>query len=257
MKTDRIDAAKLVRALANNLIRSIYIREKENLDDLAVVRMRKTIQKNLSASKARVKHLLYCNGVTIPERFDRPGTYWSKAFIGWLENDVKLLSSTRASLDLHIKHVLSERNLLLEATKSLRNMARSNKYKDNFELLTSVPGIGPTTAMCILTEIYDIRRFKNEKQFASYLGLIPTCHNSGDKVSNSEMTFRGNKDIRTMLIEASWMAIRKDPGLSTAYAKYLIRKKPQKAIVCIARKLSNAIFAVLKNNKRYESYWNE
>jgi transposase len=254
MKTDKIDADKLVKALASNTIHSIYIREKENLDDLAVLRFRKTALKELSAEKTRVKHLLHCNGVELPERFDKPGTCWSKAFIKWLSEDVKLLSSTRVSLDLHIDNVLSERNMLLKATRVLRELSRLEKYKARYELLTSIPGIGTVTAMCILVEIYDFNRFKNERQFASYLGLIPTCHNSGDKVSNGEMTVRGNKEIQTMLIEASWVAVRKDPALSAAFGEYRERMKIQLAIVRIARKLSNTIFAVLKNGKRYEPY---
>lgn len=48
--------------------------------------------------------------------------------------------------------------------------------------------------MTLLTEINDITRFNNEKQFASYLGLVPTSHSSGDKTIHGEMTFRGNKD---------------------------------------------------------------
>jgi transposase len=254
MKTDRVDAAKLARSLSKGELHSIYIREKENQDDLCVVRVRRTINNNLSAFKARVKHMLHCNGVTIPKRFEKPGSYWSKVFMEWLKNDVVLLSSTRISLDLLIKQVESNRKLLYEATKALRNLGKLEKYKDNYELLCSIPGVGATTSMCILTEIYDINRFSNERQFASYLGLISTCHNSGNKVVAGEMTFRGNKGIRTMLIESSWVAIRRDKALSVAYANYRKRMNSQKAIVRIARKLSNIVFAVLKNKKRYEPY---
>jgi transposase len=254
MKTDRVDAKKLARALSKGEIHSIYIREKENHDDLSVVRVRKTIINNLSAFKTRVKHMLHRNGVTIPERFEKPGTHWSKAFMEWLKNDVTLLSSTRMSLDLLIKQVESDRKLLYEATKALRNLGKLEKYKDNYELLCSIPGVGTTTSMCILTEIYDISRFSNERQFASYLGLISTCHNSGNKVSAGEMTFRGNKGIRTMLIESSWVAIRRDRALGAAFTNYRKRMNSQKAIVRIARKLSNIIFAVLKNRCKYEQY---
>lgn len=67
MKTDKIDAGKLARALRKGDIKPIYIRERENLDDRAVVRLRKTIQKQLSGYKTRVKHLLHTNGVKLPE----------------------------------------------------------------------------------------------------------------------------------------------------------------------------------------------
>ena len=119
MKTDSVDSVKLVRCLKAGLLRGIYIREKENIDDRSVVRIRKTIQKQLSGYKARVKHMLHCNGVSLPERFEKPGSHWSKAFIKWLKEDVMLLSSTRNSLDLLIRQVETIRMTLLEATKMI------------------------------------------------------------------------------------------------------------------------------------------
>lgn len=105
----------------------------------------------------------------------------------------------------------------------------------------SIPGIGVSVAMCILTEIYDVKRFRNENQFASYLGLIPTCHSSGEKTASGEKTFRGNKHLGPMIIEAAWIAIYRDYGLGMAYARYKQSMKPQEAIVKIARKMSNII----------------
>jgi transposase len=254
MKTDRVDSVKLVRSLKAGLLKGIYIREKENIDDRSVVRIRKIIQKQLSGYKARVKHMLHCNGVLLPERFEKPGSHWSKAFIKWLKEDVTLLSSTRNSLDLLIRQVETIRMTLLEATKLMRKLSQTERYKRKFDLLMTVPGIGVAVSMCILTEVYDVRRFHNEKEFAAYLGLIPTSHSSGDKVAHGEMTFRGNKQLGPMIIEAAWITICKDAGLGSLYLRYKERMKPQEAIVRIARKLSNIIFAILKNEKEYVPY---
>ena len=254
MKTDKIDSVKLVRSLKAGLLKGIYIREKENIDDRSVVRIRKTIQKQLSGYKSRVKHMLHCNGVEIPERFEKPGSMWSKVFIRWLKEDVKLLSSTRNSLDLLIRQVETIRMTLLEATTVIRSLSQTERYKRKFDLLMTVPGIGISVSMCILTEVYDIKRFHNEREFAAYLGLIPTCRSSGEKVAHGEMTFRGNKQIGPMLIEAAWITISKDPGLGSLYMQYKQRMKPQVAIIRIARKLSNIIFAILKNEKEYIPY---
>ena len=254
MKTDRVDSVKLVRSLKAGLLKGIYIREKENIDDRSVVRIRKTIQKQLSGYKARVKHMLHCNGVSFPERFEKPGSHWSKAFLKWLKEDVTLLSSTRNSLDLLIRQVETIRLTLLEATKMMRSLSQTERYKHKCDLLMTVPGIGFIVSMCILTEIYDVKRFHNEKEFAAYLGLIPTSHSSGDKVVHGEMTFRGNKQIGPMIIETAWISICKDAGLGSLYLRYKERMKPQEAIVRIARKLSNIIFAVLKNETQYVSY---
>ena len=167
MKSDKIDSVKLVRSLKAGLLKGIYIREKENIDDRSVVRIRKTIQKQLSGYKSRVKHMLHCNGVEIPERFERPGSMWSKVFIRWLKEDVQLLSSTRNSLDLLIRQVETIRMALLEATKVIRSLSQTERYRRKFDLLITVPGIGISVSMCILTEVYDIKRFHNEREFAA------------------------------------------------------------------------------------------
>ena len=67
-------------------------------------------------------------------------------------------------------------------------------------------------------------------------------------------TFRGNKHLGPMIIEAAWIAIYRDYGLGMAYARYKQSMKPQEAIVKIARKMSNIIFSVLKNSRKYEPY---
>ncbi len=108
--------------------------------------------------------------------------------------------------------------------------------------------------MTLLTEIHDIGRFNNERQFASYLGLVPTSHSSGDKTIHGEMTFRGNKELGPLMIEAAWIAIRNDVGLAASFSSYCRKMKPQQAIVRIARKLSNIIIAVLKSKKKYVPY---
>ena len=254
MKTDRVDSVKLVRSLKVGLLNGIYIREKENIDDRSVVRIRKIIQKQLCGYKARVKHMLHCNGVVIPKRFENPRTHWSQAFIKWLKDDVALLSSTRNSLNLLIRQVETIRMTLLEATRIMRKLSQLERYKSKFDLLMTVPGIGFTVSMCILTEVYDVKRFHNEKEFASYLGLVPTSHSSGEKVLHGEKTFRGNKQIGPMIIEAAWVAISRDAGLGSLYLRYKERMKPQEAIVRIARKLSNILFSILKNETEYVPY---
>lgn len=254
MKTDRIDAAKIARSLKNGELKSVYVREKENIDDLNVLRIRKTIQKQLAGYKTRVKHLLHTNGVEMPERFAKPSTQWSRAFIKWLSEDVQLLSSSRNSLDLLISQVETIRKSLLNATRMMRKLSLEDRYRDKYNLLISIPGIGAIVAMTILVEIFDFSRFHNERQFASYLGVIPTSHSSGDKTVHGEMTSRGNKHLSIMLIESAWVAITRDEGLANAYLKYRQKMNPQKAIVKVARKMSNIIFAVLKTNKAYVPY---
>lgn len=255
MKTDKIDCVKLARSLRAGLLKGIYVRPKDDIDDRGVVRVRRSIIKDSTRYKNRIKLLLMSNGVSLPEQFDKwRGRCWTGAFIQWLKTDIGLLSATRRSLDMLVSQVERMREAQLEATRELRRLSREERYRENHGLLCSIPGIGGIAAMTLLTEIGDIERFGNERQFASYLGLVPTSHSSGDKTIHGEMTFRGNKELGTVMIEAAWIAIRNDPGLGASYAKYCRKMKPQKAIVRIARKLSNIIISVLKTKKKYAPY---
>ena len=251
-KTDKVDSVKLAKALKSGLLRGIYIHRKDDLDGRSIVRLRSTFVKELSKYRSRVKHKLYENGVEYPECFLNSGTHWSARFMSWLRDDVVLLSSTRESMDLLLDKVQSARKDLLLITRKVRTLSRSERYARDFDNLVSIPGIGLVTAMTLLTEIGDIRRFKNEKQFASYLGLIPISHSSGEKQRDGEKTFRGNKQIGPMLIEASWIIIRHDRAMSLDFGQFCQRMESQKAIVKIARKLSNRIFCVLKHQTAYE-----
>ncbi len=255
MKTDKVDCLKLAKSLRVGSLNGIYVRPKDSIDDRGVVRVRRAVIKDLSRYKIRVKHLLMNNGVKLPEQFDkRKGSCWSGSFIAWLKSDIKLLSTTRRSLDLLIAQVERMRQAQLQATRELRSLSSTAAYRDNYGLICSVPGIGGIVAMTLLTEIHDIGRFNNERQFASYLGLVPTSHSSGDKTIHGEMTFRGNKELGPLMIEAAWIAIRNDVGLAASFSSYCRKMKPQQAIVRIARKLSNIIIAVLKSKKKYVPY---
>lgn len=254
MKSDPVDSEKLAKALRAGQLKGIYVRERDNLDDRGAVRLRGTICKEVSRYKSRVKHLLHGNGVVIPERFDKPG-HWSGAYMNWLRSEVKLLSSTRLSLDLLLDQAEIARKGLLKATLAVRHLSQSAKYAERCDLIRSVPGIGTICGMTILTEVCDVTRFRNEKQFASYLGLIPTCHSSGERTAHGEKTFRGNKQIGPMLVEASWRAIRDDEALACAYLQFRHGGfNAQESIIRIARKMSNIILSVLRNGKPYEPF---
>ena len=252
MKTDKVDSAKLARDLKDHRLKSIYIHTKDNLDDRSLVRLRKSFQILMSGCKSRIKHFLYTNGVEYPPHFSKNSTHWSKRFLRWLLEEVKLLSQSRDTLLSLLSQLAGLRSNVLEVTRKIRILSQTGRYKQSCENLLSIPGIGLYTAMCLLTEIESVSRFANEKQFAHYLGLIPICHNSGDKESTGEKTFRGNKLLGTLIVESSWVTIRHDRALAAAYGNCCTRMKPQKAIIRIARKLSNRIFRVMKTGEKYE-----
>ena len=94
-------------------------------------------------------------------------------------------------------------------------------------------------------------RFKNTDHPASFIGLVPMCHSSGESNGTGDITIRRHFMLRCLLIEAAWIAIRKDPAMTVSYTEYSKRMNPQKSIVKIARRLVNRIYYVLKHEKEY------
>jgi transposase len=251
-KTDKRDCRKIARSLSKNELEGIYIPEKKTQEDQSLIRMRLTFRKDLNRQKNRVKSIMNLYGIAIPECFLR-SSHWSKSFIEWLKQIKFEYDTAEYSLKILITEVEHLRSSLLEITREIRKLSLTTTYHSDMELLMTIPGIGLITGITFLTHIESIDRFPNTDNFAAYLGLVPNCHSTGDKENTGEMTFRGNKWLRELLVEASWMAARKDPALHLAYLNLSKRMKANQAIIRIARKLSNRIYYVLKNKRPYEN----
>ena len=251
-KDDRVDSRKLARSVRGKELEAIYVPSESTLEERALVRTRSTLVKDMTRFKQRIKSFLYFFGIPFPERFSSAGTHWSKNFLRWLKEEVHLTEeSGKQTLSIMIQEVEEQRELLLQISKQIKQLSEKEKYSLNVKLLKTVPGIGLLTAMHFLTEMETLERFENTDHFAAFVGLVPDRHNSGEVTNVGEMTFRGESVLKNCIIESAWIAARKDPALSLAYNKYLVRMEPNKAIIRVARKLLNRIYFVLKNKKEY------
>ena len=250
-KTDKVDSNKLARQLRNGDLEAIYIHKRNVLEDRSLVRMRRTLVKELTRYKNRIKSKLFFFGIELPEQFNKSQSYWSKRFLNWLSELALKQESGTDSIRILVNHVKILRKELLEVNKKVRELSRKNYYQKRVNLLISLPGIGLMTAMVILTEIDNILRFANQEKLRSYVGLTPTSHSSGDNDTHGEMVNRGNKFLKSSIIESAWVAARVDPVLHMDYIGYCKRMKKNKAIVRIASKLLNRVNYVLKNEVSY------
>jgi transposase len=119
--------------------------------------------------------------------------------------------------------------------------------------LRSVPGFMHSIVnfYTVLVETSNINRFNKTKGYAYYAGLIPREHSSGEKYKTGGLVKGANMHLRTALIESTLAAIRVDKGLRAYYKKVKERKSSGPAIVATARKLANAIYYVLKEQRSY------
>ena len=250
-KTDKVDSSKLARHLRNGDLDPIYTHKRNVLEDRQLLRTRSMLVKELTRYKNRVKSDLHFFGIEIPEELNKNRSYWSKRFLKWLSSLEFQQSTGTDSFKVLIDQAITLRQHLLEVNKKVRALSKSKYYQKRVALLISIPGISLTTAMVILTEIDDIHRFANREKLRSYVGLTPTSHASGDKDIHGEMINRGNKFLKSVVMESAWVAARVDPVLHLKYIGYCKRMKKNKAIVRIACTLLDIVNYVLRNEKPY------
>ena len=248
-KTDKIDCRNLAKQLHAGQLKGIYI-PTESQDLLkSLVRQRAESSKQLRSIKANIKSLLLYHGIEIPKEYDNPN--WSIAFIKWIEQIKWTHVTGKICIDskLRMREVIHKEYLQL--ANELRSYCRKHHKKDYY-LLKSIPGVGGYLASAILAEIGDLRRFNNETQFASYIGIVPTMRNSGGTEKIQGVTPRCRGLLRSYIIESSWVALRMDPEMQAYYRKH-IGRNPKSIIVKIARKLLNRMLAVIKTEKPYHT----
>ena len=245
-KRDPLDSRKIARVLRTGEVKSIWIPPLWLEQGRQLLRIRRTISKDQTRVKNRIKAFLQIHGIKYPVAFANNGSHWSKRFVNWLEEiQLEETSGTEAlqSLVRSLKFIRTE---LLLVSRKIRELSLHKRYKTAYSKLIQVPGIGVLTSMIILTEIGTASRFKNVDSFRSFIGLIPRSHSSGEKDYQGRITNRGNTHLRALLVESAWSAIRKDPYYLHIYNTYKCKMKPNKALIRTARKLVNNIYFLLK-----------
>ncbi len=249
-KSDPVDSRKLARELENGSLRSIYIPEQYAEQLRSLMRLRFRLSQGQTRIKNRIKMLLYNYGITIPKEH-LTNSRWSGYFIHWLKS-VKLSSSAgQFTLDNLIVQLEQIREHIKNVLSQLRQEAKQENISSVINSLTSVPGVAFITAMSLYTEIIDIKRFSTFEQLCSFVGLVPSVYSSGETEYTRGISFRHNKFLRPLLIEAAWTAERKDPALTLRYNELIKQMSKQKAIIRIAKKLLRRIRHVWINQDSY------
>ncbi|MFZ1081041.1 MAG: IS110 family transposase [Candidatus Kryptoniota bacterium] len=249
-KNNIIDARKLARSLRSGEIHGIYVPSRETQEDRSLVRMRQTLVRKQTRVKNQIKSFLLFYGIKLPE--DIGEKYWSRRFIGWVEELANREGAGSYALKVLIEELKNLRRMILEITRKIRDLSEEDRYAGDVINIVSVPGFSTVSAMMILTEIMDICRFKKLDEFRSYLGIVPGEHSTGEDETTTGLTRIRNKVLRTVLIEASWVAVRKDPALMLAFTELSKRMKKNEAIIRIAKKMVNRLWYVLKNKNPYQ-----
>lgn len=181
------------------------------------------------------------------------------------------LASSSIGITGEEEAVLFEIRLLLNELRNLEeNVARINtevhaivKDREDYELLLTIPGIGPVTASSIVAEIGEITNFSSGKQLIKLAGLDLCGSESGISVHTlRHISKRGRKVLRTVLYQATVACIKCNAHLRACYLKLLAnqpnkKKVKPKAIVAIACKLLRIIYRMLTEKKAFDLGYDE
>ena len=244
IKSDSIDAKTLAHLLRADLIPQVHVPSKEVREQKNLLRHRLWLVRLQTMTKNRIHQLIDRNHVKRPKVKNIFGVA-GRTFLKGLSLspiDQKLLKDHLELLDNLHQHI---RKTEVWIGKELKD----NPY---ISILLSLPGFGKVLSALAALEIDNINRFRTPAKFASYSALIPSTFASGGKVYHGDLIPGGNRWLKYVFIEASWVSIRTSGYCRFYFEKMKDRKNSNVAIVALARRLSEIVYRCLKEKRAYE-----
>jgi transposase len=245
VKTDKRDAKKLSEHLLLGRLQGISIpSEKEELSR-QYSRTRRQLVKHRTAIANQIKAKLIQFGF-IDAQDDRKMSLKLLCEFLILKLPLELKISIQALAEVY--------KTLTNQVKSLNEEIKEQLQKNKVEggaIYSSVPGVGPLSAMALASELGNMSQFANERSLFSYLGLTPSEYSSGETIRRGRITRQGRSELRGLLVEISWRAIRKDPELKAIYEWIKCRRGGKRAIVAVSRRLIGRIRSCLLKGEKY------
>jgi transposase len=229
-KTDRLDALRLARHYRAGLLTPVAVPDAHQEAVRQLVRTRLALQRQVT----RLKHQVVLGLSTHGHRFDATKSYWTLAHRAWLAERLREAEGPlRAVLGYQLQTLdyLESQREGLDA--EIAALAEQAPWCCAVEALLCFRGIQTLTAMTLLTEIGDVRRFASSTGLMAYVGLIPGERSSGEVRRRGRLTKSGNPHLRRILIESAWQCRHR----ARATQKLLARRRGKDPeLVAIAQK---------------------
>jgi transposase len=241
-KTDAIDSFELADLLRMNRLPEAYVPSPELNERRQLIRYRIDLGKKSRLVKNQIHALLVHNGFSadVTDAFGVEGRRQIAA--------AKFPSSQRYLLD----GLLTQLDLLGRQMEEIEGqLAQLGTHEPAVQRLMTLPGVDFYSAQVILEEIGDITRFPNEKKLSSYAGLVPRVAQSGSSLRMGHIHKQGPKALRWILTSCAHSAVKAPGKFQRLFRKWEKRLGKGKAIVAVAHKMLEVIFAMLARNENY------
>lgn len=251
-KSDRKDAQRLAMMYNAGFFPTVHVPKREVRQKRSLINYRDDLVKRITKVKNSIRAILSREDIHLP--VGKKG--WTiKALnpIRALAIPVKDISDLE---DIWKGHLHCEFNLLDNLTDQLKILESKldalGSVDEKIKRLRTIPGVGPRLSEAAVAIIDDPHRFKNGRHVSSYLGMVPRRWQSGQVDITGRISKCGNKLLRTLLVEVSWLGL-KEPWMREIYdrVKRGQQKRSKIAIVALARQLLVRCWAILRD----ESCW--
>lgn len=208
-KTDRIDARKLSKYYSQGLLEAVWIPNQEDEEVRNILRSRSHLVERRGDLKRFILAQCCRMGWKYREETKRPnGQYWTKYHDAWLKKKMRENTSRGAKSLRWLLYDLEHLNQLIEEyDNEIDRVSTEEKYREPVEALVCYRGIDTLTAMTLVAEVGDVRRFAHPRKLTSYVGLDLREYSSGGKSHRFGISKHGNRFIRTAIIEAAQRAL--------------------------------------------------
>jgi len=245
-KNDKTDSMQIAHLLRSNLIPPAYVYPREKRP------VRSLLRKRIAFVWKRAE-ILACLSMGVMAQGHAPLNSCNKTRERWLSELEEVYTGPIDRLSLSASmHMVDE----FDATIGKLDWAITKHTRDNYtaeyNLLRTVPGIGPIIGLVILYEVDDINRFKSVQDFLSYCRLVKGTVASAGKIKGGQAGKVGNGYLKYAFHEAAVLGKRRHPELRKYYQKLEAKKGKFLANAILACKYARAVYFMLKDNKVFE-----
>ena len=252
-KNDANDAEAICTAVVQPNMRFISIKSVEQQALLSLHRVRQGLIEERTATINRLRGVLAEFGVVLPQS----ATVLQRALPAVLADEERLPALVQRSVQALLEHL---RDLDAHVAEFDRAIAQHAKSSAPAQRLVALTGIGPLTASAVVASVGNAQDYRNGRQFAAWLGLVPRQYSSGGKIKLGRITRRGDAYLRALLIQgarsALQAALRRAPARRDRLSAWIVQLAQRvgyhKTLVAIANKHARIIWALLARNQTFE-----
>lgn len=249
-KNDAADAEALCEAASRPTMRFVQTKTLEQQDIQLLHRVRERVVSQRTSVSNQARGLLAEYGITIPqglrnlrnqlplilEDSDNQLSNLARELFATLYDELVALDDRIKQLNNHVKHI-SETN-------------------ERCKQLTTIPGVGPMVSTALYVAMGDPKHYRNGREFAAFLGLVPRQYSTGGKTQLKGISKRGDRHTRTLLVQGAQAALLRMSRQTDSLSRWACRLKERKghnvAIVALANKLARISWAIAATDGGYQ-----